>query len=285
MLENQKLMPPPWMALPEIERGSMHWRMGVGEAYVDKWYAWYRQLSESEKKEYLRLFPEPLPWLGYISGAQSCDVWHEGDLYVTLWREDGKPKYTRETVTALYQSGEMPELCLFWGHHPSKDGSITKSCFSQWWISSFMHDGEPFCCMEQCMMLGKAKLFRDEQAKEQIRASRDPQKIKALGRGVQGFDSKLWDQAKYPLVLTGNYNKFVQNPRLRNFLLSTGDSILVEASPYDNIWGIGLAADDPRAKDPRQWLGSNLLGFALMEVRDEIRRVYANENLCCDPWE
>ena len=134
------------------------------------------------------------------------------------------------------------------------------------------------------MMLGKARLFQDKVAAEKILASDDPRKIKKLGRSVQNFDDKLWDSVKYPLVLTGNYNKFVQNPQLRNFLLSTGKSILVEASPYDRVWGIGLSADDPRAKDPRQWLGRNLLGFALMEVRDEIRRTYANEGLCSDSW-
>ena len=133
-------------------------------------------------------------------------------------------------------------------------------------------------------MLGKAKLFQDKAVIEQLRASTDPKEIKALGRTVRNFDQKLWDAFKYPLVLTGNYNKFVQNAKLRNFLLSTGDSILVEASPYDRIWGIGLSANDPRAKDPQQWLGRNLLGFALMEVRDEIRRTYAYENICCDPW-
>jgi len=284
MLTHQPIMPPPWMALPEIERGSIHWRMGIGEAYLEKWGPWYRRLSEDEKKEYLRLFPEPLPWLGALTDAQECDELHEGDLFVTLWREGGRPKYTRQTVTAAYEAGTMPELYIFWGHRPSKDGSITRSCFSQWWMSDFFFGGKPFCCMEQCMMLGKAKLFRDEEAQEKIQCCTDPKKIKALGRTVRPFDAQLWDRVKYPLVLTGNYNKFVQNPALRQFLLSTGDSILIEASPYDCIWGIGLSADDPRTQDPRQWRGSNLLGFALMEVRDEIRRTYANEDLCCDPW-
>ena len=120
---------------------------------------------------------------------------------------------------------------------------------------------------------------------EQIMRSDDPKEIKALGRKVHGFKEEAWDEVKYPLILNGNYNKFVQNEQLRSFLLSTGDSILVEASPYDRVWGIGLAAEDPRAQDPQQWRGENLLGFALMEVRDEIRRTYANAHLCCDPWE
>ena len=130
------------------------------------------------------------------------------------------------------------------------------------------------------MMAGKARLFEDTEAFAAIRACSDPKEIKALGRNVRNFDEALWDKMKYPLVLMGNYNKFVQNEDLRKFLLSTGDCVLVEASPYDHVWGIGLSADDTRAKHPRQWNGDNLLGFALMEVRDEIRRVYANEALC-----
>ena len=105
-------------------------------------------------------------------------------------------------------------------------------------------------------------------------ASEDPKEIKALGRAVRNFDGKQWDEVKYSLVLTGNYNKFSQNKALRGFLLSTGDRLLVEASPSDRIWGIGLSADDSRIHDPAQWRGENLLGFALMEVRDEIRRTY-----------
>ena len=96
MFENREILPPPWMALPEIEWGSMHWRMGIGEAYARKWGAWYRQLGEEEKREYLRLFPEPLSWRGFISGEPECEFVHEGDLYVTLWRKNGSPKYTRK---------------------------------------------------------------------------------------------------------------------------------------------------------------------------------------------
>ena len=285
MFDDRKILPPPWMALPEIERGSIHWRMGIGEAYLEKWGPWYRQLSASEKKEYLQLFPEPLPWLGCMTDLPACEVMREGDLHVTLWNRNGTPRYSCRKVMDAFAAGDKTELLMFWGHQPSKNGTIGKSCFSQWWKSDFWFYGEQFCCMEQCMMLGKASLFQDKVAAEKIMASDDPMKIKKLGRSVQNFDDKLWDSFKYPLVLTGNYNKFVQNPQLRNFLLSTGDRILVEASPYDREWGIGLSADDPRAKDPQQWQGKNLLGFALMEARDEIRRTYANESMCCDPWD
>ena len=107
-----------------------------------------------------------------------------------------------------------------------------------------------------------------------------PKQIKALGRKVRRFDQKVWDKFKYAIVLNGNWCKFSQNRDLREFLLSTGESVLVEASPYDNIWGIRLAANSPEAQDPMKWRGQNLLGFALMEIRDELRRVTQNEMLC-----
>lgn len=120
----------------------------------------------------------------------------------------------------------------------------------------------------------------NEEIRKEILACSDPKQIKALGRKVRGFDQKVWDKFKYAIVLLGNWCKFSQNRNLREFLLSTGNSVLVEASPYDNIWGIRLAASSPEAQNPMKWRGQNLLGFALMEVRDELRRVTQNEMLC-----
>ena len=130
------------------------------------------------------------------------------------------------------------------------------------------------------MMAAKAELFGDSEIQEQILKCSDPKQIKALGRKVRGFDQKVWDKFKYAIVLNGNWCKFSQNRDLREFLLSTGDSVLAEASPYDAIWGIRLAASSPEAQAPMKWRGQNLLGFALMEVRDELRRVTQNEMLC-----
>ncbi|MFM0326659.1 NADAR family protein [Caballeronia glebae] len=93
---------------------------------------------------------------------------------------------------------------------------------------------------------------------------------------MRGFDNQRWQATSFELVIEGNVKKFEQNPPLRDFLLSTGDRVLVEASPVDSVWGIGLAADDPRAGNPEQWEGSNLRGFALMAVR--CRLAETNEN-------
>ena len=94
----------------------------------------------------------------------------------------------------------------------------------------------------------------------------------SLAAEVKNFDPKLWDQEKYSIVLRGNIAKFSQNPELLAFLDSTGDSVLVEGSPYDGIWGVKLNADDPAVQNPDNWRGENLLGFALMETRDILRQ-------------
>lgn len=112
--------------------------------------------------------------------------------------------------------------------------------------------------------------WEDEEIRKEILGCSAPEQIKALGRKVRNFDETVWDKVKYSIVLNGNYLKFSQNPELREFLLATGDTILVEASPYDTIWGIGMSAKSENAENPMKWRGHNLLGFALMEVRDEI---------------
>lgn len=120
------------------------------------------------------------------------------------------------------------------------------------------------------MTAEKARLFGDEAALERGLAKDDPAAAKAAGRGVLGFDEAMWRRHRFEVVVRGNQAKFTQHAALRAFLVGTGDRVLVEASPVDAIWGIGLAVDDPRAQDPARWLGLNLLGFALMQVRETL---------------
>jgi ribA/ribD-fused uncharacterized protein len=125
--------------------------------------------------------------------------------------------------------------------------------------------------MEQYMMAEKAKLFNDSETLNLIMDETDQKTIKDLGRMVKNFNSNIWDENKYNIVLKGNFAKFSQNNNLKEFLLSTNDSIIVEASPYDKVWGIGMKQDDKNILDVSKWKGENLLGFALMEVRDMLR--------------
>lgn len=166
----------------------------------------------------------------------------------------------------------MVEYLFFWGHQPSRDGSIIKTCMSQWWPSDFTEDGILYKTAEHYMMAGKAKLFNDTEVFEKIIKKDSPKDVKDLGRQIKNFDPSIWDKHKFEIVRQGNLLKFSQNEKLKSFLEKTTSKILVEASPVDNIWGIGLKDDHPSALNPNEWRGGNLLGFALMEVRDELTR-------------
>ena len=144
------------------------------------------------------------------------------------------------------------------------------SPFSQWHRCQFVVDGKTFNCAEQYMMHGKALLFGDAEIAAEIMAADHPRTHKALGRKVRGFDAATWERDRMRIVKDGNRAKFTQNDGLLGALLATKGTTLVEASPFDRIWGIGLGANDPRAKDPKQWKGKNLLGIVLTELRDEL---------------
>lgn len=117
-------------------------------------------------------------------------------------------------------------------------------------------------------MAHKALLFDDKRTYEQILLAETPKKAKALGRMVQGFDGPTWDKYCFDIVIKGNIHKFNQHLAYASFLLSMPNRVIVEASPADPIWGIGLKESDEDAQIPPLWRGQNLLGFALMEVRD-----------------
>lgn len=164
------------------------------------------------------------------------------------------------------------KLLFFWGHRPRKDGTIGQSCFSQWFPSVFEVNGQVYQNAEQYMMAQKASLFDDQAILAEILLTSDPKEMKALGRKVRGFEQHVWEAARFDIVVEGNRAKFTQNPLMATYLRHTGSQILVEASPVDTIWGIGLSARDVQASDPAQWRGLNLLGYALMAVRAEVQR-------------
>ena len=279
-ITDKKIMPPLWLAYPEIERYSIGWRMGYGEDYKYKFFDWFETLSQEEKAQYRTLFPEPVTWKGWWENTDACEWLEHDEFWIFQWRESGTPKYTKAWFQREAAGGKRFDLCMFWKPPLSEDEDISQSCLSQWSMQEFRYVVEEYSCMEQFMMEQKAKLFGDEEIRKCILESQDPRQMKALGQKVRGFDETLWDTFKHSIVLNGNWCKFSQNRKLRDFLLSTGDSILVEASPYDKIWGIGLSADSPDAQNPFKWRGRNMLGFALMEVRDELRRITQNEALC-----
>ena len=177
---------------------------------------------------------------------------------------------TLEMLRKDFASGRKIMFVFFWGHQVPRDGSVSSTCFSQWYPAPFEADGQMYPTAEHWMMAEKARLFGDDATLKLILASRHPRQAKQLGRQVRGFDEGEWQRRRYEIVVEGNIRKFGQNEMLGKFLAATGRRVLVEASPVDRIWGIGLAADDNQARNPTLWKGLNLLGFALMEVRERL---------------
>lgn len=161
-----------------------------------------------------------------------------------------------------YNKGERFRFTFFWGGN---------TYLSNWYPSDFVVDGVNYWCTEQYMMAKKAELFNDYEVLDMIMHSDSQREIKALGRKIRGFNDNVWIKNRERVVYEGNYAKFTQNEKLYNYMLKQKDKILVEASPYDKIWGIGLDSSDKEyVSNPNNWRGINLLGFTLMKVRDQI---------------
>ncbi|MEI0496343.1 NADAR family protein [Brachyspira intermedia] len=246
----QNIMPPIWF---------------VNKSSYNKVFSnYFNKLSNDDKEEYKKLFEEPIIFKGFYDN--------------NLMNGAGEQKYSLEKLRKDFNSGKKIDFLFFYGHTNDKK-EVTKSSLSQWYIKDFKENDLVFNCMEKYMMYNKALLFDDKDIANEILNTNQPKAIKELGRKVKNFNDELWDKMKYKIVFIGNYYKFSQNTDLRNFLLSTKNKVLVEASPYDKVWGIKMKYDDENIENPFCWKGENLLGFALMEVRDEIKRVYKNYDL------
>lgn len=159
--------------------------------------------------------------------------------------------------------------------HTNKRIYFWGGIFSQWakcdfvWISPDNHN-YMFNCAEQAMMYRKALLFKDEEAAERVLSCKDPRDQKAIGRTIRGYNDEEWDKVKFDIVAENNYLKFSQNPGWKELLIFTDGYELVEASPYDKVWGVGLGEDNPLILDENNWNGENLLGKAIVDARDKI---------------
>jgi len=177
-------------------------------------------------------------------------------------------KYSRDSLIEQIDGGREFDYLLFYGHKASPDNSVTASCCSQWFPAEFKIDGVNYPTAEHYMMAEKARLFGDSEMLENILLCKTPKEAKAFGRKVQNFDEATWKSRCSQIVVQANLAKFSAHPEYAAWLAATAPKILVEASMWDRIWGIGMTAGAKGARDPKQWKGTNLLGFALMEVRD-----------------
>ena len=178
--------------------------------------------------------------------------------------------YSKQKLIEQIDAGQEFEYLLFYGHKPSTDGSITSSCFSQWFPAEFEIDGIKYSTAEHYMMAEKARLFDDPDMLKNILECKTPKEAKAFGRKVRNFDTEIWQKHCSQIIVKANLAKFSANSGFADWLVATAPKVIVEASLWDRIWGIGMVASAPGARDPKAWKGQNLLGFALMEVRDKL---------------
>ncbi len=143
---------------------------------------------------------------------------------------------------------------------------------SNWYMSDFVADNIKFTSMEQYMMYKKAQLFNDKEIMQEILSTDNVGKIKMLGRSVKNYDEVMWNGVRQIVVYEGLYAKFSQNESLREKLLATENDILAECAVSDCIWGIGLAMNDEKRLSTEEWRGQNLLGFAIMQVREKLSK-------------
>lgn len=141
---------------------------------------------------------------------------------------------------------------------------------SNWYISSFIVDGITFSSVEQYMMYYKSMVFCDELTADKILSTDNVAEIKSLGRMVSNYDDNYWNGVRQIIVYNGLLEKFSQNKNLKKLLKSTEDAVLAECAVKDCIWGIGLSMKDPDRFDRNKWRGQNLLGYALMMVREHL---------------
>lgn len=158
----------------------------------------------------------------------------------------------------------MKVICF---HNPDEENGY----LSNWAVSEFTVNGITFSSMEQYMMYQKAVCFKDKEIAGEILATTDVAVIKALGRQVKGYNDSYWNGVRQLLVYEGLKEKFAQNEDLKKQLLDTEDNILAECAVNDRIWGIGLSMKDLNRFEPEQWRGQNLLGYALMVVRERMK--------------
>lgn len=210
--------------------------------------------------------PGSLPAAAVWSAKPCCAAWVRPGRVPAMSGSVGEPRNVAEAC-ALEACGHRLKYVFFWGHQPVRPGQVGRACLSQWWESAFAVDGVTYRTAEHWMMAQKARLFGDEDVFARIVAAPHPKVAKDLGRQVRGFEEDTWIARRFEIVTAGSVAKFGQDPALKEYLLGTSRRVLVEASPRDQIWGIGLSADDDRASRPSQWRGLNLLGFALMQAR------------------
>lgn len=182
-------------------------------------------------------------------------------------------RYHLSWLTEKFDKGETESLnyIFFWGHINKASRPVGEFVLSQWYPAPFAVSGIVYKTSAHWMMGRKALLFGDRDTFKKILNADRPEDVRALSQNIKGFDELKWIEWRYEIVKEGNFHKFNQHKKLRAYLLNTMDAVLVETNPVDEVWGIGLTPDSKFLKNPYAWNGLNLLGFALMEVREYLK--------------
>lgn len=162
----------------------------------------------------------------------------------------------------MTNGNKKDDFVFFWGGSFSNFSEVSEGV---------EYKGKIFPTSEHAFMYGKALQFKDLDIAKQLETAKTPKDAKRLGRKVKGYDDEVWSDVRYEIMKEVCLSKYTRSPYHKRQLLNTGTKELVEASPYDKVWGIGMSKDDNGVEDRRNWKGENLLGKVLMEVREEIK--------------
>ena len=255
--------------------------MGYGEDYIYRFGDWLDTLSPEERTEYRALFPEPVTWKGWWEDEDSGEVLVHGDFLVEAWQPEGQPKYTRQWLQQEFAAGRKRELCLFWGHQPSQDGQLTKKLPQPVVDGGLLYDGCP---------LPLHGAIHDGCQGRAVRRQRDPgpdfemQRPKSRSRPwaarCGALSRRYGTSSSTPLCYLATGTNSARTANCGSFSFPPGTACWWRPAPTMPSGASASRPAPPEAQDPMKWRGQNLLGFALMEVRDELRRVTQNEMLC-----
>jgi ribA/ribD-fused uncharacterized protein len=213
----------------------------------------------------------------YTCTSTKADAEQLNDLF-NWWVQDQYDYYNEwlsETVKTLEKSGMLKERLKIndreydavYFHRPEEPNGY----LSNWFASDFDLDGIHYTSAEQYIMYQKCMLFGDRTSAEAVLATKDVALQQKIGRNARGYIGNVWSGARQAIAMRGLYAKFSQNIDLREMLLNTGDAYLVECAGSDKVWACGIRLSDDQRLDASNWTGENILGFALMEVRERLR--------------